>query len=150
MSEIAASDADDQELYTYAELLARIFDCAKPERRPLALRAPIVSREGKRARWANFAESCGALQRTEKHVAAYMLAELCAEGSQDLEHALLIRGRFSQAQLEQLLRRYAVEYVLCANCRSSRTALYKEARTVRLACLDCHSQRSVAPIKRAV
>lgn len=89
-------------------------------------------------------------------------------GSVDGAGRLVIRGRFQQKQVENVLRRYIgtpsctvvtenpnclfpthhlVEYVTCKTCRSLDTLLTKENRIFFMACESCGSRRSVNAIK---
>lgn len=54
-----------------------------------------------------------------------MFAELGTSGSVDGSRRLVIKGRFQQKQIENVLRRYIVEYVTCKTCRSPDSDLTK-------------------------
>lgn len=60
---------------------------------------------------------------------------------------LIIKGRFQQKQIENVLRRYIKEYVTCHTCRSPDTILQKDTRLFFLQCETCGSRCSVASIK---
>ena len=85
-------------------------------------------------------------------------------GSVDAAGRLVIKGRFQQKQIENVLRRYMgkechrncvvtlayeslVEYVTCKTCKSPDTMLTKENRIFFMACESCGSRRSVNAIK---
>ncbi|GAB1287104.1 Eukaryotic translation initiation factor 2 subunit 2 [Apodemus speciosus] len=68
-------------------------------------------------------------------------------GSIDGNNQLVIKGRFQQKQIENVLRRYIKEYVTCHTCRSPDTILQKDTRLYFLQCETCHSRCSVASIK---
>ena len=97
-------------------------------------------------------------------------------GSVDGAGRLVIKGRFQQKQIENVLRRYmgelksfvsssinkylnvvvplsfpqqqqTVEYVTCKTCKSPDTLLTKENRIFFMACESCGSRRSVNAIK---
>jgi len=75
-------------------------------------------------------------------------AELGTSGSVDGQRRLIIKGRFQQKQIENVLRRYIVEYVTCKTCRSPDTELSKgENRLYFVTCHSCGSRRSVTAIK---
>lgn len=76
-----------------------------------------------------------------------MLAELGTSGSVDGNSQLIIKGRFQQKQIENVLRRYIKEYVTCHTCRSPDTILQKDTRLFFLQCETCGSRCSVASIK---
>lgn len=68
-------------------------------------------------------------------------------GSVDGNSQLIIKGRFQQKQIENVLRRYIKEYVTCHTCRSPDTILQKDTRLFFLQCETCGSRCSVASIK---
>jgi translation initiation factor 2 subunit 2 len=80
-------------------------------------------------------------------VLAFLLAELGTSGSVDGNNQLIIKGRFQQKQMENVLRRYVKEYVTCHTCRSPDTILQKDTRLFFLQCETCGSRCSVASIK---
>lgn len=142
--------------YTYDELLERAFnqlreknpEMATGEKKKFIMKPPQVVRIGsKKSAFANFAEICRLLHRMPKHVLQFLLAELGTSGSIDGSNQLIIKGRFQQKQIENVLRRYIKEYVTCHTCRSPDTILQKDARLYFLQCEQCNSRCSVAPIK---
>ncbi|XP_071515122.1 eukaryotic translation initiation factor 2 subunit 2 isoform X2 [Panulirus ornatus] len=142
--------------YTYDELLERAFnqlreknpEMATGEKKKFVMKPPQVVRIGsKKTAFANFADICRLLHRMPKHVLQFLLAELGTSGSIDGSNQLIIKGRFQQKQIENVLRRYIKEYVTCHTCRSPDTILQKDARLYFLQCEQCNSRCSVAPIK---
>ncbi|KAJ5692538.1 domain found in IF2B/IF5-domain-containing protein [Penicillium macrosclerotiorum] len=110
---------------------------------------PQCLREGnRRTIFANIADICKRMKRSDDHVMQFMFAEMGTSGSVDGSRRLVIKGRFTQKQVEQILRRYIVEYVTCKTCRSPDTELNKgENRLYFVTCNSCGSRRSVAAIK---
>ena len=99
-----------------------------------------------------------------EHVISFLYAEMGTTGSVDGAGRLVIKGRFQQKQIENILRRYlgisfyyfpsalclpvpSVEYVSCKTCKSPDTLLTKENRIFFMACESCGSRRSVNPVK---
>lgn len=81
-------------------------------------------------------------------VTQFLFAELGTSGSVDGSRRLVIKGRFQQKQIENVLRRYIVEYVSCKTCRSPDSDLTKgENRLYFVTCNSCGSRRSVSAIK---
>ncbi|EDV25952.1 uncharacterized protein TRIADDRAFT_23922 [Trichoplax adhaerens] len=141
--------------YTYDELLTRVIDIMRAknpdmvagEKRKFVMRPPQVVRIGtKKTSFVNFMDICKFLHRQPKHLLAFLLAELGTSGSVDGNNQLIIKGRFQQKQIENVLRRYIKEYVTCHTCRSPDTIIQKEARLYFLKCERCNSGRSVASI----
>lgn len=87
------------------------------------------------------------LHRLPKHLLDFLLAELGTSGSVDGNNQLIIKGRFQQKQIENVLKRYIKEYVTCHTCRSPETILQKDTRLFFLQCETCGSRCSVASIK---
>nr|XP_023017480.1 eukaryotic translation initiation factor 2 subunit 2 [Leptinotarsa decemlineata] len=148
----AGSDRD----YTYDELLNRAFeimrdknpDMAAGKKQKFMMRPPQVVKIGaKKTSFANFTEICKMLHRQPKHLLDFLLAELGTSGSVDGNNQLIIKGRFQQKQIENVLRRYIKEYVTCHTCRSPDTILQKDTRLFFLQCETCGSRCSVASIK---
>ncbi|KAI4200708.1 MAG: hypothetical protein LQ350_003725 [Teloschistes chrysophthalmus] len=110
---------------------------------------PQCLREGnKKTIFANIADICKRIKRSDEHVTQFLFAELGTSGSVDGSRRLVIRGRFQQKQIENVLRRYIVEYVTCKTCRSPDTELSKgENRLYFVSCNSCQSRRSVTAIK---
>merc|ERR1712106_789101 len=87
------------------------------------------------------------LHRQPKHLLAFLFAELGTSGAIDGSNQLIMKGRFQQKHIENVLRRYIKEYVTCHTCRSPDTILNKETRLFFLQCMTCHSSCSVQTIK---
>ncbi|KAF2875407.1 domain found in IF2B/IF5-domain-containing protein [Massariosphaeria phaeospora] len=110
---------------------------------------PQCLREGnKKTIFANISEISKRMKRSDEHVTQFLFAELGTSGSVDGSRRLVIKGRFQQKQIENVLRRYIVEYVTCKTCRSPDTELSKgENRLYFVTCNSCGSRRSVTAIK---
>lgn len=147
---------NDNRDYTYDELLARVFDIMRAKnpnlvdggKKKFVMKPPQVVKVGtKRTSFVNFSEICKILHRQSKHVLLFLLAELGTSGTIDGTNQLIIKGRFQQKHIENVLRRYIREYVTCHTCRSSETLLHKETRLFFLQCEACGSRCSVQSIK---
>ena len=147
-----SSDRD----YTYSELLQRFYASLHASNPALltstgkryTIAPPQILREGnKRSIFANVADICKRMHRQPEHVIQFMFAEMGTTGSVDGSGRLVIKGRFQPKQIENVLRRYIVEYVTCKTCKSPDTLLTKENRIFFMSCESCGSRRSVNPIK---
>lgn len=64
-------------------------------------------REGnKKTIFANISDICKRMKRQDEHVTQFLFAELGTNGSIDGSKRLVIKGKFQQKQLENVLRRY--------------------------------------------
>jgi len=142
--------------YTYDELLQRVYNIIKDknpdsvmgEKKKFVMRPPQVVKVGaKKTAFVNFAEIAKMLHRQPKHLLAFLFAELGTTGACDGNNQLVMKGKFQQKHIENVLRRYIKEYVTCHTCRSPDTILNKETRLFFLQCMTCHSRCSVQTIK---
>ncbi|MCJ1471438.1 hypothetical protein MMC13_000077 [Lambiella insularis] len=148
---------DASQAISYPLLLSRFFtllhshhpDLMSGGSKSYKIPPPQCMREGnKKTIFANLAEICKRMKRTDEHVMQFLFAELGTNGSVDGSRRLVIKGRFQQKQIENVLRRYIVEYVTCKTCRSPDTELNKgENRLYFVTCNSCGSRRSVTAIK---
>lgn len=148
---------DETKPINYESLLNRFFtllhhshpDLASSGDRRYKIPPPQCLREGnKKTIFANIADICKRMKRTDEHVTQFLFAELGTSGSVDGSRRLVIKGRFQQKQIENVLRRYIVEYVTCKTCKSPDTELSKgENRLYFVTCNSCGSRRSVTAIK---
>ena len=105
---------------SYTLLLNRFFtllhsqhpDLANTGTRSYKIPPPQCLREGnKKTIFANIAEICKRMKRTEEHVTQFLFAELGTSGSVAGERRLVIKGRFQQKQIENVLRRYIGKFL---------------------------------------
>ncbi|KAK1230043.1 translation initiation factor eIF-2 beta subunit [Marasmius sp. AFHP31] len=142
--------------YLYPELLGRFYSllhAANPallstSSKRYTIAPPSIHREGnKKSIFANISDICKRMHRQPEHVIQFLFSEMGTTGSVDGAGRLVIKGRFQQKQVENVLRRYIVEYVTCKTCKSPDTLLTKENRIFFMACESCGSRRSVNAIK---
>jgi len=148
---------DETKIISYPPLLERFFaqlsqknpDHALSGTKSYKIPPPQCMREGNRKTvFANIADICKRMKRTDEHVTAYLFAELGTNGSTDGSRRLVIKGRFQQKQIENVVRKYIIEYVTCKTCKSPDTELNKgENRLYFVTCNNCGSRRSVQAIK---
>ncbi|KAJ1668021.1 translation initiation factor eIF-2 beta subunit [Coemansia sp. RSA 1813] len=141
--------------YTYPELLGRFYKVlrennmdASGEKRKYTIDLPQVVRDGsKRTVFANVMDIAKRMHRLPDHFIRYLYSELGTTGSIDGSERLVIKGRFQQTQIANLIRRYIKDYVTCKTCRSGETTMTKEGSLTFVKCESCGSTRSVAAIK---
>lgn len=142
----------------YSDLLSRFFQILRTNNPELAgdrsgpkfrIPPPVCQRDGKKTIFCNIQEISEKLQRNPEHLIQYLFAELGTSGSVDGQKRLVMKGKFMPKQMENVLRRYILEYVTCKTCKSINTDLRKEQsnRLFFLVCKSCGSTRSVSSIK---
>lgn len=150
--------ANEQVGLPYNELLSRFFNILRTNNPELAgdrsgpkfrIPPPVCLRDGKKTIFSNIQDISEKLQRSPDHLIQYLFAELGTSGSVDGQKRLVIKGKFQSKQMENVLRRYILEYVTCKTCKSINTELKKEQsnRLFFMVCKSCGSTRSVSSIK---
>lgn len=139
---------------TYDELLERVYKIMREknpnvgEKKQFVIKPPEVVKAGaKKTSFINFLEISKAMNREPKHFLSFILAEFGTSGSIDGNNTLILKGKFQVKQMENILRRYIKEYVLCHTCKSRDTRLIKSDRLHFLQCDICQSRCTVANIK---
>ena len=108
---------------------------------------PQCLREGnKKTLFANIADICSRLNRSDVYVTLFLFAELGKSGSVDVSKGLVIKGRFRQMQIENVLRRYIQEDVVCKTCHSPHRVEQGRVPFVVHSVQNCGSRRSVTAI----
>lgn len=106
---------DETKSINYTLLLGRFFSLLQQKNpdhtisgtKTYKIPPPQCMREGNRKTvFANIAEICKRMKRSEEHLTAYLFAELGTIGSVDGSRRLVIKGRWTPAQIETVLRKY--------------------------------------------
>lgn len=106
---------DDEKPIKYELLLERFFahlhsahpDLMSSGSKSYVIPPPQCLREGnKKTIFANIPDICKRMKRSDEHVMQFIFAELGTSGSVDGNRRLVIKGRFQQKQIENVLRRY--------------------------------------------
>lgn len=109
---------DEEKPIKYDKLLERFFahlhsahpDLLSSGSKSYVIPPPQCLREGnKKTIFANIPDICKRMKRSEEHVMQFIFAELGTSGSVDGSRRLVIKGRFQQKQIENVLRRYIGE-----------------------------------------
>ena len=101
-----------------------------------------VAMVGNRTMLRNFKTIATAFNRDPEHLMKYLVKELGAAG--DVQGAQAVfQGKFSQANIQERVRRYADEFVLCKECGKPDTRLEKRERVYILRCEACGARTSV-------
>lgn len=109
---------DETKPINYESLLSRFFtllhdshpDLASSGGKSYKIPPPQCLREGnKKTIFANLPDICKRMKRDDAHVIQFLFAELGTSGSTDGSKRLVIKGRFQQKQIENVLRRYIGE-----------------------------------------
>jgi len=101
--------------------------------------------EGNKTFILNFKEISDVLNREPSQLMKFLLRELATSGLVQGNRAIF-QGRFPDNSLDDLVRRYTKEYVICPLCGQPDTVLKKEGRVTILTCEACGARNPVKGI----
>lgn len=97
---------------------------------------------GNRTTLRNFRSIANALNRDPGHLMKYLLRELGVAGNVEGNQAVF-QGRFGKPVVNDRIKRYVEEFVLCRECGKPDTKLLKHERIAMLKCEACGARASV-------
>ncbi|MFO8016645.1 MAG: translation initiation factor IF-2 subunit beta [Candidatus Woesearchaeota archaeon] len=101
--------------------------------------------EGNKTVVSNFGQIAGTLGRDLNHMIKYLLKELATPG--DMRGSLLIfKTKVPASKINEKIRKYAAEFVLCPQCGKPDTKLEKEKNLTYLKCMACGAKHPVKSI----
>ncbi len=86
-----------------------------------------------------------ALNREPEHLAKYLLRELAVAGVFK-ETQLVLQGKFPRGTVEEKIKRYIDEFVICKECKKPDTKLERLEKTTILRCEACGAKTSVRSV----
>ena len=100
---------------------------------------------GNRTMIKNFKAIVSTLNREPEHLIKYLLRELGAAGNMDGNQAVF-QGKFSKAAVDDRIKRYVEEFVLCRECGGPDTKLVRKDRVPILRCEACGARTAVRSV----
>lgn len=98
--------------------------------------------EGKKTIVTNFGKVCDKIRRDQKDVLKFLSREL-ASPAQLAGGRATFTGKFSSDQINNKIKKYVDQYVVCKECQKPDTKLIKENRITFLKCMACGAKHSV-------
>lgn len=98
--------------------------------------------EGNKTVISNIHEIISILGREENHLMKFLLKELATPG--DIKNGKLIfKSKIPASTINEKIKRYAKQYVLCNECGKPDTKLVKEKDLTYLKCMACGAKYTV-------
>ncbi len=91
---------------------------------------------------SNFKQIATELRRQPEHLLKFILKELAAPGGLKPK-GLLIGTKVSASKINEKIKQYAHEYVLCTECGKPDTKIEKEGQFAYLKCTACGARHSI-------
>ncbi len=103
--------------------------------------------EGNKTIISNFSQIVQTLRREPEHFLKFLLKELAAPGDVNRAGLLVFGTKIAASRVNDKIKEYAIEFVLCAKCGKPDTEIKKESSFTFLKCTACGEKR---PIKSVI
>ncbi len=98
--------------------------------------------QGNRTILSNFHQIANVLRRPPEHLLKYVLKQLATPG--ELKRmAVIIGSKMGASRINEVIRQYAKEFVICIECGKPDTKIEKEGNVTFLRCLACGARNPV-------
>lgn len=98
--------------------------------------------QGNKTVISNFVQISNTLQRPTEHLLKYILKELATPGGIK-NKSLIIGAKIAASKINEKIRQYANEYVLCSECGKPDTKIEKEGNVNFIRCQACGAKHKV-------
>jgi len=140
--------AEQEKKENYEEMLNEAYKSIKPvESKIDRFEIPKAEGhiEGVKTIITNFKQICVYMRREPEHVLKFLLRELATPGVMKGDRLILTR-KISSNQINEKIKLYAENYVICKECKKPDTEITKEDRFSFIHCLACGAKKSISKI----
>ena len=99
--------------------------------------------QGNRTIISNFLQIASTLRREIDHMLKYVLKELATPGEIKRSGALILGTKVPASRINEKIRQYANEFVLCFECGKPDTQLVREGELTYMKCTACGAKNFV-------
>jgi len=99
--------------------------------------------QGNRTIISNFLQIASALRRDVEHLLKYVLKELATPGEIKKSGALILGTKVPASRINEKIRQYANEFLLCLECGKPDTTLVKDGELTYMKCTACGAKNIV-------
>ena len=99
--------------------------------------------QGNRTVISNFLQIASELRRDADHFLKYVLKELATPGEIKKSGALILGTKVPASRINEKVRQYANEFVLCSECGKPDTALIRENGINYMKCTACGAKNVI-------
>ena len=99
--------------------------------------------EGNKTIIGNFTQIASTLRRPSDHLLKYVLKELATPGEINRSGFLILGSKIPSSRINDKIKQYAHEFVLCPDCGKPDTEIKKEGEFSFLKCSACGSKHPV-------
>ncbi len=98
--------------------------------------------EGNKTVISNFSKIADTLRRPQEHLLKFILKELATPGILR-NNELIIGTKVAASRINEKIKQYAHEFVLCSECGKPDTSIVREGELASLRCQACGSKKPV-------
>ena len=99
--------------------------------------------QGNRTIISNFLQIASTLRRDVDHLLKYVLKELATPGEIKKSGALILGTKVPASRINEKIRQYANEFVLCFECGKPDTQIVREGELTYMKCTACGAKNFV-------
>jgi translation initiation factor 2 subunit 2 len=99
--------------------------------------------EGNKTVISNFTQITQTLRRQTSHLLKYILKELATPGEVQTNGNLVLGSKVAAPRINEKIKQYAHEFVLCPDCAKPDTELKKEGNVTYICCTACGSKHVI-------
>jgi len=99
--------------------------------------------EGNKTIITNFLQIASLLRREQEHLLKYVLKELATPGEVSRSGLLVLGAKIAAGRINEKIKQYAHEFVLCPDCGKPDTEIKKEGDFSFMKCGACGSKHPV-------
>ena len=99
--------------------------------------------QGNRTIISNFLQIASALRRDVSHFLKYVLKELATPGEIKKSGALILGTKVPASRINEKIRQFANDFVLCFECGKPDTAIVREGELTYMKCTACGAKNIV-------
>jgi translation initiation factor 2 subunit 2 len=103
--------------------------------------------QGAKTILSNFLQIADILRRKPEHMLKYILKELATPGEIKKSGSVIVGAKISASRINEKVRQYANEFVLCSECGKPDTKIEKDGKFNFLKCQACGAKH---PIKAKI
>ncbi len=99
--------------------------------------------EGNKTIISNFLTLVSTLRREKEHLLKFLLRELATPGELNSSGLLILKAKIPAQKINEKIKQYAHEFVLCQKCGKPDTHLHKEGEFMHIICEVCGAKQQV-------
>lgn len=132
--------------YTENYLLDRFYEKYAEKNNSMArisIPTPDISSKDRKTFVKNFNKLCDSIGRPSIEVSSFISKELMVETSISESGILIINKTYKKNKIEQVIKKYIINFVQCRMCFHCDTIQTKETRIIYIVCNRCNAKTAI-------